>query len=262
MSVAAVLSTHQMPTVSATVPSALSVEGVTVGYEAAHPILKDLNLSIPQGSCWAIVGPSGSGKTTLLRTLLGLLPPVQGKVSRAGVDAASTGRARIGYIPQNLGLVRNVSVRQNVLLGALTRLPWWQAVLGRFPADERKAAEEALALVGLSGRGDERIETMSGGERRRVAIARALLQRPHLLLADEFLAELDKNTAQEIEALLQMLREKTGVTILFVDHDIEAACRIADRVVVLVEGRKVCELDACNADPQDILGMFREKCAA
>ena len=239
--------------------SALAADGVSVSYAAGQPILQDVDLSVPEGACYAIVGPSGSGKTTLLRALLGLLRPTRGSVSCLEGEnlTPATRRPVIGYIPQNLGLVRNRTVRDNVLLGAIRRIPWWCSLTGRFPAHEVAHAEEALGWVGLAERGEDAIESLSGGERRRVAIARALLQQPRILLADEFLAELDKNTARDIEALLRSLREKTGVTIVFVEHDIETACRIADRVVVLVGGRKVAEVAAAQADPARILELFK-----
>jgi phosphonate transport system ATP-binding protein len=251
MSLAATLT--DVNSIPQTPGSALAAEGVTVSYCQGKPILEDVDVAVPEGACYAIVGPSGSGKTTLLRAFLGLLAPTAGSVScqREGR------RPTIGYIPQNLGLVRNRTVLDNVLLGAIKRIAWWRSLTGTFPATEVIEAEQALRWVGLGGRGDEAIESLSGGERRRVAIARALVQRPDILLADEFLAELDKNTAKEIEALLRSLREKTGVTIVFVEHDIETACRIADRVVVLVKGKKVAELAAAQADPARILELFQ-----
>lgn len=251
---------------------ALVLEGVTAGYRRGGPILRGLDLSVPSGECWAILGPSGAGKTTLIRVILGVLKPDRGVVRHhpgnglgrlrgpdgdgraAGTDLPGN---EIGYIPQNLGLVRNRSVLDNVLLGALSRLGFCRALLGHFPDREVADAEAALHQVGLGGRGRERIERLSGGERRRVAVARSLLQRPTLLLADEFLAEVDRLAAAEIVALLRRLRRETGMTLLFVDHDVENACRIADRVVVLSGGRKVRELAAADVDPTRIEELFR-----
>lgn len=207
------------------------------------------------------MGPSGGGKTTLLRVIAGLLPATRGTVRRPVLEGGEGGpRApehRVGYIPQFLGLVRNRTAVENVLLGALGRLGPWRSLAGRFPPGERAAAWEALRRVGMGERGDERVETLSGGERRRVAIARALLQRPRLLLADEFLAEVDRVTAQGIARLLQDLRRDTGMTVIFVDHDLDAACRIADRVLVLARGRVVDELDAATATASRLGDLFR-----
>jgi phosphonate transport system ATP-binding protein len=235
---------------------ALVLQGVSAGYGRRGAIVHDPDLEVPEGACYAILGPSGCGKTTLLRLVLGMLDPRSGTIDRPALrQRGRTGE--IGYIPQNLGLVRHQTVLQNVLLGALSRLPWYRSVFGRFPADELRSAEEALDAVGLGGRGDERIHTLSGGERRRVAIARAILQRPRILLADEFLAELDTQTAQEIVALLQSLRRRYDLTIVFVEHNVETACSIADRVVVLVSGRKVVELVPSDASTATIRELFR-----
>lgn len=233
---------------------ALALRGVTAGYRRGRPILRDLDLTVPRGESWAVLGPSGSGKTTLIRVILGLLKPDGGTVRCHVDDCDGDG---IGYIPQNLGLVRNRTVRENVLLGSLRRLGFCRTLTGSFPEEERRAAEEALGRVGLGGRGEERVERLSGGERRRVAVARALLQRPSLLLADEFLAEVDRVAAGEIVGLLRTLRRETGMTLLFVDHDVENACRIADRVVVLSGGRKVRELAAAEVDSSRVAELFR-----
>jgi len=245
------------PLVSLPAPPALILEGVNAGY-GRKTVLRDVDLTVPQGASWAVLGPSGGGKTTLLKIVLGQLAPRSGRVERPCLDGLNgESRSAIGYIPQNLGLVRNLTVRENVLLGALGRLRGWRSLLGFFPAAEVDAAEAALESVGLGGRGGDRIEILSGGQRRRVAIARALLQRPRLLLADEFLAELDPVTTREIVDLLTELRRATGVTILFVDHDVETAVRIADRIMVLVDGRKVCEVDPSEANAPLLCDLFR-----
>jgi phosphonate transport system ATP-binding protein len=247
------------PTPDACATPALVLHGVSAGYGGDRAIVHDVDLAIPEGGCWAILGPSGCGKTTLLRVVLGMLRPVRGHIERPTLRqrgrVCRTGE--IGYIPQNLGLVRHLSARDNVLLGALSRIAWWRSVSGRFPAAELAAADAALAAVGLGGRGTEKVQTLSGGERRRVAIARAIVQRPRILLADEFLAELDAHTSQEIVELLQALRRSHNLTIIFVDHDVEAACRIADRVVVLCRGRKVAELDPAATTTASIRELFR-----
>lgn len=239
-----------------TTPAVL-LSHITAGYGGA-PIVRDVDLTVPEGACWAIVGPSGGGKTTLLRVIAGLIEPERGQVNRADANGANgDGRSAVGYIPQNLGLVRNATARENVLLGALGRLSWWRSLLGLYPAEERRMADEALARVGLAGRGGDRVDQMSGGERRRVVIARALLQRPKLLLADEFLAEVDHVTAEEILDLFRTLRTENGMTVIFVDHHIEMACRLADRVVIMVDGAKSRELSPTEAAQASLETLFR-----
>jgi phosphonate transport system ATP-binding protein len=235
----------------------LRLKGVQAGYVPGRPILRGLDLALIDGECCAILGPSGSGKTTLLRAILGLVRPERGSIRWPLANGGGGPGGGLGYIPQNLGLVRNRSVRDNVLLGALGRLSLGRTLTGRFPGGEQRQADRALERVGLGGRGRERIEDLSGGERRRVAIARALLQQPRLLLADEFLAELDRVTAAEIISLLQRVREETAMTLLCVEHNIDTAIRIADRLVVLVNGRNVRELDSATASPAEVAELFR-----
>lgn len=256
-------STHSTSAGAQMRDSALVVRGVSAGYERRRPVVHDMDLDVARGSCCALVGPSGCGKTTLLRVILGSLRPQQGLVDRPCLAGLNGGRkCAIGYIPQNLGLVRNLTARENVLLGALGRTRFWRSILGRFSAADRRRADEALDAVGLSGRGGERIERLSGGERRRVVIARAFLQNPRLLLADEFLAEVDRAAADEIIEILQDIRRRTGMTIVLVDHDLETACRIADRVVVMAEGSKVGEFagtDRSAARVQELLRSRRKE---
>lgn len=230
------------------------VEGLTAGYQRGRAVLHDVSFTVPAGAWWAVVGPSGCGKTTLLRAVLGVLKPTSGAVRRPAVNGA---RNALGYIPQQLGLVRNLSVRENVLLGGLGRVGPWRSLLGRFTATEVSAADVALAEVGLGGRGDDRTTELSGGERRRVAIARAIIQRPRLLIADEFLAELDPITSAAIVTVLQRLREATGMTILCVEHDLHAAAAAADRVVVMASGRKLREVGTAELQSADTTSLLK-----
>ncbi len=253
-------SSRSTPTVTPPGDSALVMRGVFAGYERRRPVVHGMDLDVARGSCCALVGPSGCGKTTLLRVILGSLTPQKGLVDRPCLAGLNGGRkCAIGYIPQNLGLVRNLTARENVLLGALGRTRFWRSMLGRFSAADRRRADEALDAVGLGGRGDERIERLSGGERRRVVIARALLQRPRLLLADEFLAEVDRGAADEIIEILQDVRHRTGMTIVFVDHDLETACRIADRVVVMAEGSKLGEFSGNDRSAARVNELLRSR---
>jgi phosphonate transport system ATP-binding protein len=249
-----------LPSTAATAESALVMRGVSAGYQRRHPVVHAMDLNVPSGSCCALVGPSGCGKTTLLRVMLGSLPAQTGMVERPCLAGLNGGRrCAIGYIPQNLGLVRNLTVRENVLLGALGRTRFWRSIFGRFSASERRRADEALASVGLEGRGSERIEHLSGGERRRVVIARTLLQNPRLLLADEFLAEVDRGAAEEIIDILADVRRRTGMTMVFVDHDLDTACRIADRVVVMSNGSKIAEFDGDDRSAVRVHELLRSR---
>jgi phosphonate transport system ATP-binding protein len=249
-----VISVAAASAASASPRPALVVDGLSAGYQRGRPVLHDVSFAVPKGEWWAVVGPSGCGKTTLLRTILGVVKPMTGRVA---LPLRSASRDALGYVPQQLGLVRNLSVRENVLLGGLARLGIWRSLLARFTATEVAAADVALAEVGLAGRGDDRVTELSGGERRRVAIARAIIQRPQVLIADEFLAELDPITSAAIVTVLQRLRESTGMTILCVEHDLHAAAAAADRVIVMAGGRKLREVSAAELQATDPAALLK-----
>ena len=217
-------------------------------YDKNHPALCDVSMSVERGSNYAIVGKSGSGKSTLLRVINGMMSYSSGAVS---VDYMHpdirdkkfrTKMAKIGYIPQNLGLVKNTSVLDNVLIGALPRMSTIRSFLRSFPQEETEYAKHVLEIVGLDGKENRRTHMLSGGERRRVAIARALVQKPVLLLADEIVSELDTATAHGIMETISEAQKKFGLTAIMVHHDINLALEYADRVAVINEGRKVLEI--------------------
>lgn len=228
--------------------AAIELDDVWYAYDRSHFVLQGIFLAVAQGSALAIVGHSGSGKTTLLKLINGLLTPSRGLVHLFGNgvngDAQLNGaRARVGYIPQQLGLVRSATAVQNVLVGALPRVGDVASLLGRFPPEEIALATRLLELVGLAGRAGEKVHRLSGGERQRVAIARALMQKPSILLADEFISDLDDETAYEVMDLVEGIH-KEGVTLVMVTHDFAMGARYAERAVLLHRGRKVTECKA------------------
>ena len=207
----------------------LEVENLTIGYNKS--LASELNLSVNPGEIVSLVGPSGVGKTTLLRTIAGLVEPMSGTV-QCNVDK----RGGIGYIPQRLGLVRHTSVYHNVDLGARAGTPffseprtWWKR------RDER--VKKAIEAMGISEKIDEPVRRLSGGQQRRVATARTLAQRPQLILADEFLGELDKdNINLVLDAVKKYIRE-SGAALILVEHEIQRAKSISDRMLVIDDGR-------------------------
>ncbi|MEM3086746.1 MAG: ATP-binding cassette domain-containing protein [Halobacteria archaeon] len=224
------------------------------------PVLKGVDLAVGRGSCWVVMGPSGAGKSTLLKTMNGLLPVSRGTVSILGRPLERGAglrrlRARIGYIPQNLGLVKNRTVLENVLLGALPRTPLLPSLVPRFAPEAEAAAREALEQVGIGERADRPAHALSGGERQRVAIARALVQRPDILLADEFVSELDYVRAREVMDLVEQIRRKLGMTLVTIQHEIEIARTYGDRIAVVREGRKIAEV-APGDLTQDLLQVL------
>ncbi|MFF4640681.1 ABC transporter ATP-binding protein [Streptomyces olivaceus] len=208
------------------------------GLDAAHGrvrVLRDVSLTVRAGCCTAVVGPSGSGKTTLARCLAGLHRPARGGVEwrEHGDGAQDAGGAPVQLVAQDArgALNPRESVR-TTLLRPLTGV-------GRRPA--RDAGHEAVRLLGLVGLDTgvlaRRPGELSGGQRQRVALARTLAARPRVLVCDEITSALDRETAGEILALLGSLRRTLGLTVVMVTHDLAAAARHAERVVVLDAGR-------------------------
>ena len=186
-------------------------------------VLHNLNLDIPDGDFIAIMGPSGSGKTTLLNLLGGLDRPSSGTVSVGGEEISSMSNSKlsrwrstnVGFIFQFYNLLPVLTAQRNVELPLL---------LTGFGGKERaKRAGIALDIVGLADRASHYPRELSGGQEQRVAIARAIVSDPKLLLCDEPTGDLDRETADEILRLLQVLNRDHGKTIVMVTHDAQAA---------------------------------------
>ena len=186
-------------------------------------VLHELNLEIPNGDFIAIMGPSGSGKTTLLNLLGGLDKPTAGTVTVGDAELSSMSNSQlsrwrsshVGFIFQFYNLLPVLTAHRNVELPLL---------LTNFNAKERaKRASIALDIVGLGDRAKHYPRELSGGQEQRVAIARALVSDPSLLLCDEPTGDLDRENADEILKLLQLLNREHGKTIVMVTHDAQAA---------------------------------------
>ena len=208
----------------------LVLKDVVIGYDSSDPLVKVPDLQVFPGEIIAIAGPSGIGKSTLLRTIAGLVSPISGTLEVCGKTLPeSPPRGHLGYVPQKLGLVRHASVRHNVDQGARagTRL--------RKERNERSTG--AIEQMGLTDKSREPIRRLSGGQQRRVATARTLAQRPRLILADEFLSELDEETLSSVlEAVTNYVRENDA-SLIVVEHDITRAKMMADKLLVIDDGR-------------------------
>ena len=193
--------------------------------------LKDVNLEIPSGSLTALLGPSGSGKTTLLRIIAGLEAADTGTVSLAGEDAdhVPIKDRNIGFVFQHYALFRHMSVLENIGFSLKMRGVPRQEYLDR--------SRELLKLIQLEGIGNRYPSQLSGGQRQRVALARALASRPKVLLLDEPFGALDAKVRKELRDWLRRLHEEIHVTSVFVTHDQEEALELADRIVVMSQGR-------------------------
>lgn len=187
------------------------------------PVLRNINLSIPEGEFQALMGPSGSGKTTLLNLVAGIDRPSSGDVVVAGqdisrmseADLARWRSAHVGFVFQFYNLVPVLNAFENV------ELPLLLTRLNR--AERRRQVETALSIVGLADRIDHYPNQLSGGQEQRVAIARALVTDPDIILADEPTGDLDKVSAEATMELLAQLNKEFGKTIVMVTHDPRAA---------------------------------------
>jgi len=237
--------------------SAVHINKVCAAYDG-EVVLKDIDLDIPKGSIQIIIGPSGSGKSTLLKLMNGLLCPVSGlvEVLDKKVCQGRCCRKNIGYIPQNLGLIRTMTVMQNILMGALARTKTLSSLFNSFSDDDLKLAEHLIEVVALSGKIDAKVSCLSGGEKRRVAIARAFMQRPKILLADEILSDLDFVQVQKITDELKKLQEEFGVTIVMVEHDIKVVRSIGERIMILRDGQTQAHFQGGHIDDADLYQYF------
>ncbi|MFN7902150.1 MAG: sulfate/molybdate ABC transporter ATP-binding protein [Holosporales bacterium] len=197
--------------------------------------LDNVSLSVNTGELVALLGPSGSGKTTLLRVIAGMEFADQGEVFLNGHAAhdKAAGERNVGFVFQHYALFRHMSVFDNIAFG-LTVRPKAQRPA---PAEIRARVFKLLEMVHLESLHDRFPHQLSGGQRQRVALARALAVEPKLLLLDEPFGALDAKVRQELRRWLRRLHDEIHLTSVFVTHDQEEAMEVADRVVVMSNGR-------------------------
>ena len=217
---------------------------------AVHHVqaLDGVSFSVRDGEIVALIGPSGCGKTTALRVAMGLDAATSGRVTVDGRGVAGCGHDR-GMVFQHAELLPWLSALENVMFGLEMK--------GMRGAPLREAAEKYLDLVGLKDSQGRRPHQLSGGMKQRVGIARALAIDPKVLLMDEPFGALDAQTREGMQGELLDIHERTRKTILFVTHDLDEAVLIADRIVVMREGR-VCDIMTVPLPrPRPDLGMVR-----
>jgi sulfate transport system ATP-binding protein len=208
----------------------IEVDGVSKRYGDADA-LRDVSVTVPDGSLTALLGPSGGGKTTLLRVIAGLEEPDSGVVRMDGRDVTHVPvRQRgIGFVFQHYAAFKHMSVADNVAFGLTVRK--------RPKGEVRARVKELLELVGLAHLAGRRPHQLSGGQRQRMALARALAVDPEVLLLDETFGALDARVREELRTWLRRLHDEVHVTTLFVTHDQTEAMDIAEQIVVVNAGR-------------------------
>ncbi|HTA66283.1 MAG TPA: sulfate/molybdate ABC transporter ATP-binding protein [Xanthomonadaceae bacterium] len=212
-----------------------------IGIEGLHkrfgtfPALRGVDLRIPSGQLLALLGPSGSGKTTLLRTLAGLEEPDSGRILFGERDATrlSLRERRVGLVFQHYALFPHLSVFENVAFGLRSRRRRERPA----KADLQRRVLELLERMQIGELRERLPDQLSGGQKQRVALARAMAIEPSVLLLDEPFGALDAKVRIELRRWLRHIHEQTGYTTVFVTHDQEEALELADRVVVMRDGR-------------------------
>ena len=193
--------------------------------------VQDVNLEIQPGEFIALLGPSGCGKTTILRMVAGFERPTGGSIRLNNQEIADrpANRRDMGMVFQSYSLFPHMTALQNIAFGLRVKK------LSR--VQQKSRASEMLELIGLSGMGDRFPHQMSGGQQQRVALARALAISPRLLLLDEPLSALDAKVRLQLRNEIRRIQQQLQITTLFVTHDQEEALSIADRVIVMSQGR-------------------------
>jgi phosphonate transport system ATP-binding protein len=246
----------------------LGVRGLTMRYPSGKLALVDFDLRAEAGELLVVLGGNGSGKTTLLRCISRMLRPTSGEIWLNGTDLAALSgealrRARLplAMIWQHASLVRRRSVLCNVAAGALGRHGGLWTALGGLPAAERHTAFDHLKEVGLAALAGQRAGTLSGGQAQRVAVARALAQQPEVLLADEPVASLDPEAADDIMRLLRHLAHDDNIAVVCVLHQVDLAYAYADRVVGIRDGRMEFDLPSRDLPREAVRRLYVSEAA-
>jgi branched-chain amino acid transport system ATP-binding protein len=216
----------------------LEVRGIDVSYGRAQ-VLRDLTFDVRAGEIVCLLGRNGAGKTTTMKAIMGLLPLGAGSIALDGAEigilpAHEVPRQGIGYIPQGRRLFGELTVAQNLEIGLMVR------------ASGPEVREEVLALFPrLRERLHQRAQTLSGGEQQMLATARALCLRPRVLLLDEPTEGLQPSMIEAIRQVIVKMRAE-GVAVLLVEQRVDAVLAVADRVVLIENGRKLETVDAAT----------------
>jgi molybdopterin-binding protein len=192
--------------------------------------LRDVNLSVGNGQCHAILGPSGAGKTTLLNAILGVLMPDSGSICIDGIDISRIPieKRALGYVPQQLGLFPHLTVSENLAYSARAR-----------GVDKDKflpLINKLVEATGIGGLLNRYPKSLSGGESKRVSLVRALVSEPRVVLLDEPFVALNESLRRELWWLISELQNEWGLTMLLVSHDLTEAYYLASNITVIMDG--------------------------
>ncbi len=213
----------------------------------------DIDFNIPRGAIVGLIGPNGAGKTTFFNMITGLYKPTAGKITFNGQDITSKKthevvQAGIGRTFQNIRLFGNMSALDNVLVGLHHTLKgtWWQTILNTraIQREEQEAIVRArgfLDLMGLKEREQDLARNLPYGDQRRLEIARAMATNCKLLLLDEPTAGMNPEETRQLTDFIHSLRDKLGISVLLIEHDMRVVMRISERITVLDHGEKIAE---------------------
>ena len=208
----------------------INIQNVSMTYPSGKQALQNLSLELRSPSLVGLLGPNGAGKSTLMKLLVAALLPTSGSILVDGQPLLKTERqlkAQLGYLPQDFGLFDELTVAQF--------LDYMAALKGL--RDSRTAIREVIRTVNLEGQARARIRSLSGGQRQRVGIARALAAGPELLLMDEPFGAVDEITRGQLQDELLRIHRESGITVLFVTHDIAEALKLGTRTLVMDAGQ-------------------------
>jgi len=219
---------------------AIQVKNLTHAY-GDLPVLRNITFSVQKGDFYIIIGPNGSGKTTLMKFLARILKSPGGHLEILGLPLDQYTRkalARIiAFVPQTIPVDFPFTVTEIVLMG---RSPYL-GMLGLEQEKDLEIAREAIAFTGLEHLAHRKLDQLSGGEQQRVFIARAICQQPQVILLDEPTASLDLAHQVRLMDLMEKLQQEMGVTVVMVSHDVNLAAMYGNRLLLINEGRIVCQ---------------------
>ena len=216
----------------------LKIEQLAKAYHRDKPVFADVSFTVDKGEFVCIIGHSGCGKTTILNVLAGLDTASSGHAFMDGREISGPSLER-GVVFQSHALMPWLTVRQNIAFAVQSRWPDWKA------AQVNAHVEKHVAMVGLPHAIDKKPSQLSGGMKQRVGIARALALNPSFLVLDEPVSALDVSIQAQILNILQDMKERYGLSLLFISHDLSVVRAISDRVVVMYLG-KICEVSPAN----------------